>query len=141
MPVVSAAWIDKVVPVSNKSVAVGVKREEKITRLGLIRPGRDITVNGVWWAVVALLAFIAVGRLYSSCSDCPHHNDSKRERDDNLRHCHFHVYVTVVTERQRPARCIRLSMCGRDRQVPCSCAACAEGEVTSVVIATLRFTP
>ena len=69
MPMVSAAWIDEVVPVSNKSVAVGMKREQNITRSGMIRLGRDITVNRVRWEAVALLAFIGVGRLYSSCSD------------------------------------------------------------------------
>jgi len=69
MPVISAAWIHEVVPLSNKSVAVGMKREQNITRSGMIRLGRDITVNRVRWAAVALLAFIGVGRLYSSCSD------------------------------------------------------------------------
>jgi len=77
VPVVSAAWIDEVVPVSNKSVAVGMKREQKITRSVMIRLGRDFTVNRVRWAAVALLAFIGVGCVYSSCSNCPHHNGIK----------------------------------------------------------------
>jgi len=51
------------------------------------------------------------------------------------------VYVTVLTEWQGPARCIRRSKSGRDRQLLCSCAACAEGEVISVVIASLCVTP
>jgi len=141
MPMVSAAWIDEVVPVSNKSVAVGMKREQNITRSGMIRLGRDITVNRVRRVAVPVLAFIRVGRPYSSCSDFPRNNGIKRELDDNLRHCYFDVYVTVLTEWKRPARCILRFKSGRDRQLLCSCAACAEGKVISVVIATLCVTP
>jgi len=54
---------------------------------------------------------------------------------------HFDVYVTALTEWLRPSRCIRRFSRGGDRQLPFWCAACAEDEVTSVVIATLCFTP